>query len=198
MSSLRKGTSYMVALGCMFAIASHEIEAAPSKTSSKAVDTSVLPKGVERVAIFLLMGQSNMKGRGKIPAKQTPHPRIVHMNMANDQWYPAKHPRHKAGEPDLLDGSDNSGVGPGLGFAREPVKRDKEVLVTLVSAARGGSGMDLWKPKAKLYKAAIKKAEKALSYSPESSAQIAGTPWLQGSPTHARISFPAMSRSSIR
>ena len=99
------------------------------------MDVSALPKGVERVEIFLMMGQSNMKGRGKLPKRQTEHPRILNMNMANDLWYPAKHPLHKAGVPDLIDGSDKAGVGPGLDFARALVEKDDKVLVALVPCA---------------------------------------------------------------
>jgi hypothetical protein len=47
-------------------------------------DVPGLPEGVERVEIFLLMGQSNMKGRGELPTSQTPHPRILNMNLADD------------------------------------------------------------------------------------------------------------------
>ncbi len=85
-------------------------------SSLRAVDASELPQGVERVEIFLLMGQSYMKGRGNVPETQTIHPRILNMNMGDDLWYSAKHPLHKTGVPDPIDGSDNSGVGPGLDF----------------------------------------------------------------------------------
>jgi len=158
------------------------------------VDVSSLPQGVKRVEIFLLMGQSNMKGRGKIPAKQTPHPRIVHMNMENDQWYPAIHPLHRANAPDKPKGKDNSGVGPGLAFARELIRRDEKLLVALVPTAKGGSGMNLWKPNGKLYKPAVAKARKALGDFPKGTARIAGALWLQGESDSRRNLHPSYAK----
>jgi len=147
---------------------------------TRTVDLSTLPKGVERVDVYLLMGQSNMKGRGKVPKKQKIHPRIVHMNMVDEQWYGAKHPLHKAGVPDLIDGKDNAGVGPGLDFARELVANDDKVLVALVPCARGGSWIDLWGANGREYNKALPRAQKALSDFPEGTARIAGVLWLQG------------------
>jgi len=146
----------------------------------RGMDTSVLPPGVERVDIFLLMGQSNMKGRGKIPASQTTHSRILNMNMANDRWYAAKHPLHKAGEPDLIDGSDNAGVGPGLAFARELVKRDQGLMAALIPVAKGGSSIGHWGVRREFYQQTVRKARKALADFPEGTARIAGALWLQG------------------
>lgn len=148
--------------------------------ASDPVDVSVLPLDVKQVDVFLLMGQSNMKGRGKIPITQTVNPRILNMNVANDQWYVAKHPLHKGGDPDLIDGSDNSGAGPGLAFASELIKRDKAAMIALIPAARGGSWIELWDEKGNLYKQAIHKAQKALTDFPSGTARIASVLWLQG------------------
>lgn len=60
------------------------------------------------------MGQSNMKGRGAVSLDQQEHPRVIYMNMTNDSWYPAIHPLHTDGVPDLIDGTSNAGVDPGL------------------------------------------------------------------------------------
>ena len=147
---------------------------------TKSVDVSVLPQGVERVEIFLLMGQSNMKGRGKVPKAQSEHPRILSMNMSDDLWYAAKHPLHKAGVPDLIAGSDNAGVGPGLDFARALVEKDDKVLVALVPCAHGGSWIQLWGENGRLYKQALPRAKQALASFPEGMARIAGVLWLQG------------------
>ena len=144
------------------------------------VDVSGLPEGVERVEIFLLMGQSNMRGRGELPTSQTPHPRILNMNMADDHWYPAEHPLHKAGIPGLIDGSDNAGVGPGLDFAHDLIERDDKVLIVLVPCARGGSWIDLWGDGEELYENAVRRAGKALADFPEGKARVAGALWLQG------------------
>jgi hypothetical protein len=114
------------------------------------------------VDIVLLMGQSNMKGRGKVPTNQVEHPRILSMNMTNDSWYPALHPLHTDGVPDLIDGKSNAGVGPGLDFAQVLVEKDSTALVALVPCAKGGAWIDLWMPEKELYKQAIRLAKKAM------------------------------------
>ncbi|MCF7818839.1 MAG: sialate O-acetylesterase, partial [Kiritimatiellales bacterium] len=144
------------------------------------VDLSVLPEGIDRVDVFLLMGQSNMKGRGIIPAVQTENPLIANMNMADNQWYVALHPLHKAGVPDLIDGSDNAGVGPGLDFARGVLSRTNGVMVALVPCAVGGSWINLWQPGQPFYTNAIFRAQKALADAPPGKARIKGVLWLQG------------------
>lgn len=144
------------------------------------VDLSSLPAGVERVDIYLLLGQSNMKGRGEIPAVQTGNPLIVSMNMADNQWYVAEHPLHKTGVPDLIDGSDNAGVGPGLEFARGVLSQTNGVRIALVPCAVGGAWINLWQPGQKLYTNAIYRAQKALADAPSGKARIKGVLWLQG------------------
>lgn len=144
------------------------------------VDLSSLPAGVDRVDIYLLLGQSNMKGRGVIPAVQTGNPLIVNMNMADNQWYVAEHPLHKAGVPDTIDGSDNAGVGPGLNFAQTLVARNDKVMIALIPVAQGGSWIDLWRAGSENYEMAIRKAKKALTDFPDGKARIAGALWLQG------------------
>lgn len=153
---------------------------ASGQTLTPPVDPSVLPSGVERVDIFLLLGQSNMRGRGAIPPEQTDHPLILNMNLEDRQWYPARHPLHKSGVPDLIDGSDNSGVGPGLDFARNLLGQNTDRMIALVPAARGGSWVNLWQPGRDLYEEAVSRALQALADFPEGKAQIRGVLWLQG------------------
>jgi hypothetical protein len=148
--------------------------------AAEAIDLSVLPQDVERVDIYLLLGQSNMKGRGDIPAEQTTDPLIVNMNMENDLWYEAEHPLHKAGVPDLIDGSDNAGVGPGLDFAKTLLSQTNGVRIALVPCAIGGSWINLWQPGRDFYTNAIYRAQKALADAPPGVARIKGVLWLQG------------------
>ena len=144
------------------------------------IDPAVLPHGTEQVDIYLLLGQSNMKGRGALPLEQSTDPRIIHMNMGNDQWYEAVHPLHKAGVPDLIDGSDRAGVGPGLAFAQAMLAEDSATRIALVPCAHGGSWIQLWSKGGRFYTPALRRAKQALSDFPEGKARIAGVLWLQG------------------
>ena len=59
----------------------------------------------EKFHLFLLVGQSNMAGRGTVEAQdRTPHPRVLMLNKA-DAWVPAIDPLH----------FDKAAAGVGLG-----------------------------------------------------------------------------------
>lgn len=138
-------------------------------------------ENVEKVCLILLLGQSNMKGRGKVPEVQQSHSRIIYMNMANDQWYPAIHPLHADGIPDLYDGVSNAGVGPGLSFARALAEKDKHSLIALIPCAKGGSWIDLWMPGKDLYENAVRRAELAATSFPDSvTVELSAVLWHQG------------------
>ncbi|MEP0367316.1 MAG: sialate O-acetylesterase [Cyclobacteriaceae bacterium] len=140
-----------------------------------------VPMNVEKIQVVLLLGQSNMKGRGKVPEHQQPHDRIIYMNMANDQWYPAIHPLHTDGVPDLYDGISNAGVGPGLDFARMLVKKDKHTMVALIPCARGGAWIDLWMPGKEMYENAVRRAQVAVaSFSDDMEVELSAVLWHQG------------------
>ena len=138
------------------------------------VDLSKLPNGVERIDLYLLMGQSNMKGRGAVPAGQTNNPMIVNMHLDTHEWYEAEHPLHLKSKP------DNAGYGPGLDFAQTLLRQTKGARIALVPCARGGSAINLWQPGKPLYTNAIYKVQKALSDAPPGVARIKGVLWLQG------------------
>jgi hypothetical protein len=162
--------------------------------AAEPVDPSVLPQGIKRVDIFVLAGQSNMKGRGAIPDQQDENPRILNLSMADNRWYVARHPLHKRGAPDLIDGSDNAGVGPGLAFAQKVVEKENDVLVALVPCAVAGSWIGLWHPTLKIYPEMIRRAKHARDAFPEGMAQIRGVLWLQGESdsTDARVGTYAL------
>ena len=57
--------------------------------------------------LYLLVGQSNMAGRGEIQQEDnTPHPRVLMLSKEN-RWQPAVEPLH-------FDKPDIVGTGPGL------------------------------------------------------------------------------------
>jgi len=89
--------------------------------------------------IYLLMGQSNMAGRGKVTEKfkAAPDTNILSLDK-HGKWIIAKHPLH-------FDKAI-AGVGPGLKFAEGMLKHaDKEVKIGLVPCAVGGTSINKWK-----------------------------------------------------
>lgn len=98
--------------------------------------------------IYILVGQSNMAGRGPMTdaLKAEEDPRVLMLNKSNE-WVLAKHPMH-------FDKPGIVGVGPGFSFGIKMAKANKKVRIGLVPCAVGGSPIDHWLPGA--YDAATK------------------------------------------
>jgi hypothetical protein len=95
-----------------------------------------VPKSKAKFYLYLLVGQSNMAGRGAVtPADTTGDPRILRLNR-DGEWEIAKDPIH-------FD-KDVAGVGPGLSFAKEMLKKDSSIVIGLIPCAAGGSSIDHW------------------------------------------------------
>lgn len=87
----------------------------------------------EKFHIFLLAGQSNMAGRGKIEAEdKVPHPRVLVLSKQGE-WKPAMAPLHYD--------KDAAGVGLGSSFAVALAEKDPSVTIGLVPTACGGSSI---------------------------------------------------------
>jgi hypothetical protein len=130
----------------------------------------------EHMQLFLLIGQSNMAGRGKVePTDEVTHPRIF-MLTKEREWVLAKDPLH-------FD-KPVAGVGPGLGFARTLLAADAGITVGLIPCAVGGTALDKWKAGGELYTAAVARAREAMKRG-----TLAGILWHQGESdkTHEQI-----------
>ena len=144
------------------------------------VDVTKLPSETERLDVFLLMGQSNMKGRGVMPAEPLQDPQIIMLHKKTDEWFHARHPLHHVGNPKDFTGSDNAGVGPGLAFAQTLTKSLPENRIALIPCAVGGTSLGKWQKGQRLFEETIRRAKLALEQGPEGKTRIAGALWLQG------------------
>jgi hypothetical protein len=141
-----------------------------------------LPKNASVFDLFLLLGQSNMKGRGVVPGSQTPDPHILMFTMRDDQWRPASDPLHASGVADAVDSSDNAGVGPGMSFARSLRRDDPQAVIGLIPGAVGGSWIELWRgghPKG-FFDEAVRRSLLALSTDSAIKPRLKAILWLQG------------------
>ncbi len=146
---------------------------------------------------WVLAGQSNMQGYGKLPAQTGTDSRIIMLNMDN-HWMPAQDPLHRlyaAVAPvhrNLMGytleqfeklktqsvNQSESGVGPGCFFAKHLVENGVS-YVGLIPCAHGGTSMDQWSPTLKdegdnsLYGAMINRIKLA-------GGKIKGVLWYQG------------------
>jgi len=93
----------------------------------------------EKFHLFLLVGQSNMAGRGKVEEQDlVPHPRVLSLNKGNE-WQPAVDPIH-------FDKPKYIGVGLGRTFGIEVAEANPKITVGLIPCAVGGSPIASWEP----------------------------------------------------
>lgn len=133
------------------------------------------PANKEKFHLYLLVGQSNMAGRGKIAEQDMqPHPRVL-MLTKDLQWQPAVAPLH-------FDKPGIVGVGIGGTFGRELAQANPGVTIGLIPCAVGGSPIDSWvegafyePTKSHPWDDAIKRAKHALQFG-----ELKGILWHQG------------------
>ena len=121
----------------------------------------------DHMSLFLLIGQSNMSGRGTVgPSDQLTNPRIF-MLTKDLAWKLARDPVH----------FDKRAAGVGLcsEFARTLVKSDPNIVVGLIPCAVGATTLDQWKPGGELYANAVARAREAMKRG-----TLAGILWHQG------------------
>jgi hypothetical protein len=90
--------------------------------------------------VYLLIGQSNMAGRGPLDAESKQvNPRILMLDSLK-QWVAATDPVH-------FDKPSMVGVGPAIGFAQEMLQHSKSnIKIGLIPCAWGGSPIKAWEP----------------------------------------------------
>lgn len=123
--------------------------------------------------LYLLIGQSNMAGRGNIEAQDTiTDPNVFMLNKA-EIWVPAKSPLH-------FDKSV-AGTGLGLTFGKSMAKESKR-KVGLIPCAVGGTSISMWRAgaydkvtKTHPYDDAIRRTKVALK-----NGELKGILWHQG------------------
>lgn len=117
--------------------------------------------------LFLLVGQSNMAGRGKIEEQDTVENPNIFMLTKELKWVVAKDPVH-------FD-KRSAGVGLCSEFARDVFKADPKSAIGLIPCAVGGTSLDQWQPGMPLNKNAIARAKEAMKQG-----KLAGILWHQG------------------
>jgi hypothetical protein len=104
--------------------------------------------------LYLLMGQSNMAGRGKMTEEDRQPIEGVYALNADGAWSPAAHPLH-------FDKPRVAGVGLSLDFAKAMRRSDPDATIGLIPCAVGGTRLDQWKKGQALYDNAVARAKVA-------------------------------------
>lgn len=105
--------------------------------------------------LYLLVGQSNMAGRGEIEEIDlTPHPRVYALGR-KDLWESAIEPLH-------FD-KKNRGTGPGLALGKALAEAKPDAIIGLIPSAVGGTIIDYWTPghPRGLYEEAVRRTQVA-------------------------------------
>ena len=139
----------------------------------------------EHFHLFLLVGQSNMAGRGEVEEHdRVAHPRVLTFTQDNT-WAPAVDPIH-------FD-KPVAGVGLGRRFGIDLATRDSSITIGLIPAAVGGSSIGTWEPgswfdqtESYPYDDAVRRARRAMQ-----DGSLKGILWHQGEsdspPERARL-----------
>jgi Carbohydrate esterase, sialic acid-specific acetylesterase len=115
---------------------------------------------------FLMLGQSNMAGRGFLHEVEPIYNENIKM-LRNGQW-------QMMTEPINYD-RPVSGVSLAASFAEAFAKANQDEQIGLIPCAEGGSSLDDWHPQGTLFQHALSEARFALE-----SSQICGILWHQG------------------
>ncbi len=129
---------------------------------------SAFGQAPKNLQLFLLIGQSNMAGRGEITPDDSAPLTGIWVQAQDLSWKPATDPLHYD-KPAIV------GAGLGRAFAQAVAAARPGVSIGLIPAAFGGSALDEWKPGAKHYREAIRRTKAALR-----DGTLAGILWHQG------------------
>lgn len=119
--------------------------------------------------LYLLIGQSNMAGRGFLESEDTTtHPRVYVLNSL-DTFVIAKEPLHYD--------KKNRGTGPGLEFGKKMAEYYPKAKIGLIPAAVGGTKVSYWTKDndRNLFNIAVQQTKLALK-----KGKLKGIIWQQG------------------
>ena len=122
--------------------------------------------------IYLLIGQSNMGGRGPITPEYEDAIPGVWVLRGPDDWVEGKNPMNVYS---TIQGGAINKMNPGYGFSVKMRSLLPDRPIGIVSNARGATGLDQWMPGTNYYEQAVQRARLAMEYG-----TIRGVLWHQG------------------
>lgn len=138
-------------------------------SSKKAVSSEANP-GYD---VYLLIGQSNMAGRGKMIAQDTLKPiEGVWLLGPEDKPVPAKNPLNQYST--IRKQYSMQQICPGTAFSQEMRKHGSRDILLVVNA-RGGTTLDQWVEGTEYYSEAVRRTKEAMKYG-----TLRGILWHQG------------------
>ena len=133
----------------------------------------------DNIDLFLLAGQSNMKGRAKIEMNPDQNKNTLFFHSKELSWFIARDPLHAQGTPDLIDGKDNSGTGPAMSFARTLTEHGYNNTIGFIPSAVGGAPIDTFSAEGDLYIRSLKLYKQSIEIA-NANCKLKAILWLQG------------------
>ena len=133
-----------------------------------AVATSFACVAAEDMDLYLLVGQSNMAGRGVLTDSNRVSADGIFKLDADGEWQRAEEPIH-------FDKPAVAGAGLAASFARAMADRREGVSIGLIPCAVGGTGIDRWVESGDLWSNAVARTRIAMR-----SGTLKGILWHQG------------------
>jgi hypothetical protein len=129
----------------------------------------------DTMEIYLLIGQSNMAGRGPIEEQDldTLENVFLFTGIEGKEWEKAANPMNKYST--VRKSLAMQKLNPAYSFGREMAKTRKGKQIGLVVNAKGGTSIALWAPGEELYIEAVKQAKQAMEFG-----ELKGIVWHQG------------------
>ena len=143
------------------------------------VATSLMCGAAENMDLYLLIGQSNMAGRGVLTDSNRISADGIFKLDADGEWQAAEEPIH-------FDKPSVAGAGLAASFARTMADRRKGVTVGLIPCAVGGTSIYRWVESGDLWSNAVARTRIALR-----SGTLKGILWHQGEGDCSATSAPA-------
>ncbi len=131
--------------------------------------------GLEKREIYLLIGQSNMAGRGPIEAEDEGEIEGCELFNFSEAWEPATNPLNQYST--IRKDLDQQQLNPGYGFALRMREVRPGITLGLVVNARGGTNISEWEKGTTYYNEAIRRARAARE---GGAGRLAGILWHQG------------------
>jgi hypothetical protein len=123
----------------------------PQSTAIPSTEKGIPVEFQGKLKLFILAGQSNMSGRGKVPEflKKT-NPRIF--VFGNDyQWKIAEEPIDSpAGQIDHVSEDLDAGFSPAMSFAERLLESDANMVIGLIPCAKNSTSISAWQQDTKV------------------------------------------------
>ncbi len=132
----------------------------------KKTSAALPPK--DKLHLYLLIGQSNMAGRGPLDIDQRVSRLRVLKFSQHNAWTAGIEPLH-------YDKPSIAGAGIGMSFARAMSDADKDITIGLIPCAVGGTPLSRWSKGGDLYNQALERARAAMK-----DGTLKGILWHQG------------------